>query len=110
KRASSLSGGESIGCGLAIGIMLARSLAARGKIRANQITPIFIVDEVQRLDDDGQKTVVDFGRKEGFRVLVTARKLEPKYACTVYALSRVYEPKEQVVIRLSHYKGQPDSE
>jgi len=106
KRASSLSGGESIGCGLAIGIMLARSLMARGDLKPNQITPLFILDEVMRLDADGQKTVIEFGRKEGFQVFVTADKLSPKYACTVYALSRVYEPKEQLIIRWSHTKGQ----
>jgi chromosome condensin MukBEF ATPase and DNA-binding subunit MukB len=99
ERASSLSGGESIGCGLAVGLMLARSLATRGEIRVEHLTPLFVVDEVHRLDATGQKTIIEFGQKEGFQVLVTAAALVPEYKCTLYALSRVFMPEERLVIR-----------
>jgi chromosome condensin MukBEF ATPase and DNA-binding subunit MukB len=99
ERASSLSGGESIGCGLAVGLMLARSLAARGEIRVEHLTLLFVVDEVHRLDAMGQRTIIEFGRKEGFQVLVTAAALVPEYKCTLYALSREFIPEERLVIR-----------
>jgi len=38
--AASLSGGESIGCGLALALMLTRSIAARGEIKVDQISPL----------------------------------------------------------------------
>lgn len=99
EHASSLSGGESIGCGLAIGLMLIRSLASRSDLKAEHITPLFVIDEVHRLDAAGQKTIIEFGKKEGFQVLVTAASLIPEYKCTLYALSRVFTPEEQLIIR-----------
>lgn len=99
ERATSLSGGESIGCGLAVGLMLARSLAARGEIKVEHITPLFVVDEVHRLDALGQKTIIEFGQRERFQVLVTAATLIPEYKCTLYALNRTFTPEERLVIR-----------
>lgn len=99
ERSTSLSGGESIGCGLAVGLMLARSLAARGEIKVEHITPLFVVDEVHRLDALGQKTIIEFGRREEFQVLVTAATLIPEYKCTLYALNRIFTPEERLVIR-----------
>ncbi len=105
ERASSLSGGESIGCGLAIGLMLVRSLAARGDIKPEQINPIFVVDEVHRLDAFGQKTIIDFGQREGFQVLVTAVELKPEYPCKLYFLNRDFkDDKETLVLRAGHMK------
>lgn len=97
--ASSLSGGESIGGGLAIALMLSRALIARGEIKADQITPLFAIDEVHRLDAKGQGMIVEFAKRENFQVFVTASALKPSYACTLYALERVYEPEERLVIR-----------
>lgn len=96
---SALSGGESIGCGLAISLMLSRSLASRGEIKANEITPLFAIDEVQRLDDDGQKMIVEFGQREGFQVLVTAPALTPRYPCRLYVLARLFDSEERIVLR-----------
>lgn len=99
KPATSLSGGESIGCGLAIALMLTRSIASKGEIKVDQIYPLFAVDEVQRLDPAGQNMIVSFAEREGFQVLVTAVGLTPGYDCTLYALSRVFEPDERLIIR-----------
>ena len=97
--ASSLSGGESIGGGLAIALMLSRALASRGEIKPDQITPLFAIDEVHRLDPKGQGMIVEFAKRENFQVFVTASSLKPSYACTLYALERIYEPEERLVIR-----------
>lgn len=97
--ATSLSGGESIGCGLAIALMLARSLTHRGEVKSDQITLLFAVDEVHRLDSAGQGMIVDFGEREGFQVFVTAAALEPRYRCTLYALHRTFSPEERLILR-----------
>lgn len=97
--ASGLSGGESIGGGLAFSLMLARSLSQRGADRNHLFTPMFVIDEVQRLDADGQKLIVEFGKAQNFQVLVTALGLEHKYPCTMYGMARTYIPQEQVVMR-----------
>lgn len=97
--ASSLSGGESIGGDLAIALMLSRALASRGEIKPDQITPLFAIDEVHRLDPKGQGMIVEFAKRENFQVFVTASSLKPSYACTLYALERIYEPEERLVIR-----------
>lgn len=97
--ASSLSGGESIGGGLAIALMLSRALASRGEIKPDQITPLFAIDEVHRLDPKGQGMIVEFAKRENFQVFVTASSLKPSYACTLYALERIYEPEERLIIR-----------
>ncbi|MDX9958625.1 MAG: SbcC/MukB-like Walker B domain-containing protein [Spirochaetia bacterium] len=97
--ASSLSGGESIGGGLAIALMLSRALAARGDIKAEQITPLFVIDEVHRLDPKGQGMIVELAKKEGFQVFVTASSLRPSYDCTLYTLERLYDPEERLIIR-----------
>jgi hypothetical protein len=60
---------------------------------------LFAVDEVQRLHSEGQTMLVDFAKREGFQILVTATTLEPGFKCTLYALNRVYEPDERLVIR-----------
>lgn len=97
--ASGLSGGESIGGGLAFSLMLARSLSQRGADRNHLFTPMFVIDEVQRLDADGQKLIVEFGKAQNFQVLVTALGLEHKYPCTMYGMARSYVPQEQVLMR-----------
>lgn len=99
KPAASLSGGESIGSGLAIALMLTRSIAAKGEIKSDQICPLFAVDEVHRLDPSGQAMIVNFANREGFQVLVTAATLAPGYSCTLYALNRVYQPDDRLIIR-----------
>ncbi len=90
ERVTTLSGGESIGCGLAIVLMLVRSLSARGELKPEQITPLFAIDEILRLDSAGMKTVIEFGKREGFQLIVTAQKLdtEQEYPCTLYGLVR----------------------
>lgn len=99
-----LSGGESIGCGLAISLMLSRSLASRGEIKADEITPLFAIDEVQRLDDAGQGVIVEFGQREGFQVLVTAPTLAPRYPCRLYVLARHFDPEDRIVLRALEVK------
>lgn len=97
--AVSLSGGESIGSGLALALMLARSIAARGEIKVDQIFPLFAVDEAHRLDAAGHAVVVDFAKREGFQVIVAAPELSPSYSCLLYALSRVQDPYDRLIIR-----------
>ena len=97
--ASSLSGGESIGCGLAVALMLARSLAARGEARAEEFVPLFVVDEAQRLDPAGQAVIVDLARREHFQVLVTAIDIQPEFDCSVYAVARELKPFERMYTR-----------
>lgn len=97
--ASSLSGGESIGSGLAIALMLTRSIAAKGEIKIDQISPLFAVDEAHRLDGAGHAVVVDFAKREGFQVIVAAPELTPSYSCILYALNRVFDPNERLIIR-----------
>lgn len=97
--AASLSGGESIGSGLAIALMLTRSIAAKGEIKVDQIFPLFAVDEAHRLDGPGHAVVVDFAKREGFQVIVAAPELTPSYSCILYALNRVFDPHERLIIR-----------
>ena len=98
--ASGLSGGESIGGGLAVALMLSRSISQRGNDgRARPYTPFFVIDEVQRLNGPGQAVIVEFGRQQGMQVLVTAISLEATYDCTMYVLSRILSPVEEIVIR-----------
>ncbi len=100
--AASLSGGESIGCGLALALMLTRSIAARGEIKVDQICPLFAVDEAHRLDGPGHAVVVDFAKRENFQVIVAAPELTPSYSCILYALSRVFPPHvphERLIVR-----------
>lgn len=109
--AVSLSGTESIGSGLAIALMLARSIASRGEasgegVKVDQIRPLFAVDEVSRVDPEGQKMLADFARRENFQLLVTAPTLRPDYNCYLYALSRHYSPKERLIIRGVRVKAQ----
>lgn len=105
--AASLSGGESIGGGLAIALMLSRAMASRGEIKADQITPLFAIDEVHRLDAKGQEVIVEFAKREGFQVFVTASALSPNYECTLYTLHRSYNPEECLTIRGTQKKSRP---
>jgi len=98
--ASGLSGGESIGGGLAVALMLSRSISQRGNDgRPRSYTPFFVIDEVQRLNGPGQAVIVEFGRQQGMQVLVTAISLEATYDCTMYVLNRIFSPVEEIVIR-----------
>jgi chromosome condensin MukBEF ATPase and DNA-binding subunit MukB len=101
---SSLSGGEAIGGGLAITLILFRSLASRGggvnNIPPAQITTTFVIDEMMRLDDKGQDVAVKFGEQQGFQMLVTAPKLSPDYRCTLWSIDlSLVDGKPNVVIR-----------
>lgn len=109
KPASSLSGTEAIGGGLAIALMLTRSIALRGEasgegVKVSQIRPLFAVDEVSRLNQAGQAALVEFARKENFQLLVTAPTIDPQYDCLLYALSRRFDPRETLVIRGIKYE------
>lgn len=109
KPASSLSGTEAIGGGLAIALMLTRSIALRGEasgegVKVSQIRPLFAVDEVSRLNQAGQAALVEFARRENFQLLVTAPTIDPKYDCLLYALSRRFDPHETLVIRGIKYE------
>lgn len=102
--ASSLSGTESIGGGLAIALMLIRSIASRGEagsssVKVGDIRPLFAVDEASRLDPDGQRMLVEFAKREQFQLLVTAPTLKPTYNCKLYALYRHFDPHERLIIR-----------
>ena len=102
--ATALSGAEAIGCGLAIALMLARSLAARSEGGRQDFRMMFPLDEIQRVGKDGQRIISEFGRHEGFQVLVTALELEPDYDCNIYVIKRTSDPIERVEIRKGEYK------
>ena len=103
KPAASLSGTEAIGGGLAIALMLIRSIAIRGEtagegVKVNQVRPIFTVDEVSRLSPEGQASLMDFARREGFQLIVTAPQINPEGGALLYGLVRRYDP-ERLIIR-----------
>lgn len=107
--ASSLSGGESIGCGLAIALMLTRSIANRGEaggegIKTENIRPLYGIDEISRLDAAGQKVLVDFAKRERFQLLFAAPELKPSYSCTLYNLKRIFTPEAKLIIRASRFR------
>jgi len=109
KLASSLSGGESIGCGLAIALMLTRSIANRGEaggegVKTENIRPLYGVDEISRLDAAGQKVLVDFAKREHFQLLFAAPELKPSYSCTLYNLKRIFTPEAKLIIRASRFR------
>jgi chromosome condensin MukBEF ATPase and DNA-binding subunit MukB len=84
--------------------MLTRSIVLRGEaagesVKINQVRPLFAVDEVSRLNPAGQAALAEFARREKFQLLVTAPAIEPKYDCRLYALTRVFAPKERLIIR-----------
>ncbi len=95
---ASLSGGESIGCGLALALMLMRSIAARGEVKPELITPLFTMDEIHRLDDKGVAMIVSLAKRENFQVVVTAQRITPSYDCTLYNLTRLPDP-DRLIIR-----------
>lgn len=108
--AASLCGTEVIGGGLAIALMLVRSIAARGElagsgIKASEIRPIFAVDEIGRLNDEGQRLLVDFAKRENFQLVVTAPSIKPTYDCTLYALTRRFDPHNRLIIRGIKHRG-----
>jgi len=107
--ASSLSGGESIGCGLAIALMLTRSIANRGEasgegVKTENIRPLYGIDEISRLDAAGQKVLVDFAKRERFQLLFAAPELKPSYSCTLYNLKRIFTPEAKLIIRASRFR------
>ena len=107
--ASSLSGGESIGCGLAIALMLTRSIANRGEasgegVKTENIRPLYGIDEISRLDAAGQKVLVDFAKRERFQLLFAAPELKPSYSCTLYNLKRIFTPEARLIIRASRFR------
>lgn len=110
--ASSLSGTETIGCGLAISLMLIRSIAARGEsigsgVKVSDVRPLFAIDEVGRLNSDGQRMLVEFAKREKFQLVVTAPTMKPTYDCTLYALYRHFEPHDQLIIRGIKHRESP---
>lgn len=103
KSAAGLSGGESIGGGLAVALMLSRSLSQRSAdVRPRVYTPFFVIDEVQRLNRAGQAVIVEFGKQQGLQILVTAISLEATYECTLHVLDRIFSPEETIVSRQVH--------
>ena len=112
--ATALSGTESIGCGLAIALMLVRSITERQeghkeKVKVAEVCPIFAVDEAGRLDPAAQHILVEFARRERFQLVVTAPDLTPTYACTLYALKREFHPTERLIIRGVRVKDSTES-
>lgn len=108
--AASLSGTEVIGGGLAIALMLVRSIASRAElagsgIKVSEIRPLFAVDEIARLNAEGQRLLVDFAKRENFQLVVTAPNIKPTYDCTLYALTRKFEPRNQLIIRGIKHRG-----
>lgn len=108
--AASLSGTEVIGGGLAIALMLVRSIASRAElagsgIKVSEIRPVFAVDEIARLNAEGQRLLVDFAKRENFQLVVTAPNIKPTYDCTLYALTRKFEPRNQLIIRGIKHRG-----
>ncbi|MEQ1560337.1 MAG: hypothetical protein ABL933_15560 [Methyloglobulus sp.] len=99
KPATSLSGGESIGCGLAFALMLFRSLAARGDFRVSDMMPVFVMDELNRIDPAGQQLIAEFCAKEGIQLIITAPAMEPSHEFKLYTLARNYDGREQLIVR-----------
>lgn len=99
KPATSLSGGESIGCGLAFALMLFRSLAERSDIKVSELMPVFVLDELNRIDPAGQQLIAEFCTNEGIQLVITAPAMEPSHEFKLYTLARNYDGREQLVVR-----------
>lgn len=99
KPATSLSGGESIGCGLAFALMLFRSLAARSEYKASEMMPVFVLDELNRIDPAGQQLIAEFCAQEGIQLVITAPAMEPSHEFKLYTLARNYDGREQLIVR-----------
>jgi chromosome condensin MukBEF ATPase and DNA-binding subunit MukB len=97
--AFSLSGGEAIGAGIAIVLMLFRALANRGDYPADQLTPVFVMDEINRIDPRGQRMVVDLCELNGIQLFVTGPEMVPAKNTRMYMLARSMEPVERVIVR-----------
>jgi hypothetical protein len=97
--AFSLSGGEAIGAGVAIVLMLFKALAARGDHRADQLTPIFIMDEINRIDPRGQKMIVEFCERNAVQLFVTGPEMVPAQQTKMYMMARSFVPEECVIPR-----------
>ncbi|MGE5492357.1 MAG: hypothetical protein ACM31P_13830 [Actinomycetota bacterium] len=97
--AFSLSGGEAIGAGVAIVLMLFKALAARGDHRADQLTPIFVMDEINRIDPRGQKMVVEFCERNAVQLFVTGPEMVPAQQTKMYMMARSFVPEECVIPR-----------
>jgi chromosome condensin MukBEF ATPase and DNA-binding subunit MukB len=97
--AFSLSGGEAIGAGIAVVLMLYKALAARGDHRPERLTPVFIMDEINRIDARGQRTVVELCETHGIQLFVTGPEMVPAKNTRMYMLARAMEPVEQVIVR-----------
>lgn len=87
--AMSTSGGESIGCAVAIALMLSRSMSSNvSGVREDQITPIFLIDEMHRMDAKGRAAIVDMAKREHFHIIAAApTDLSPDGDCTIYCLN-----------------------
>lgn len=99
KPATSLSGGESIGCGLAFALMLFRSLVARSEYKASEMMPVFVLDELNRIDPAGQQLIAEFCGREGIQLVITAPAMEPTHEFKLYTLARNYDGREQLIVR-----------
>lgn len=97
--AFSLSGGEAIGAGIAIVLMLFRALANRGDHRSDQLTPVFVMDEINRIDPRGQRMVVDLCELNGIQLFVTGPEMVPAINTRMYMLARSMDPVERVIPR-----------
>lgn len=97
-----VSGTEAIGAGVAFALMLYRGLASQG--RAGQDTsspvelhPIFIIDEIARIEVQ-QDILIEFAKREGFKLLVSAQSMKASLPCQLYDIARQYDP-ESLTIR-----------
>lgn len=97
--AFSLSGGEAIGAGIAIVLMLFKALATRGDHRPEMLTPVFVMDEINRIDPRGQRVVVDLCEFHGIQLFVTGPEMVPSKNTRMYMLARTMEPEETVIAR-----------
>jgi chromosome condensin MukBEF ATPase and DNA-binding subunit MukB len=100
ENATGLSGGEAIGGGLAISLMLVRFLAQRdAQSKPTAFGHVAVVDEIQRLNGPGQALIAEFAREQGIQVLATATGLEAEFPLTMYVMSRRLVPEELVFVR-----------
>lgn len=100
ENAIGLSGGEAIGGGLAISLMLVRFLAQRdAQTKPRPFTHVAVMDEIQRLTASGQELVAEFAREQGVQVLATATAVDAEFPFTMYVMARTHFPEELVVAR-----------
>jgi len=58
-----------------------------------------VLDELNRIDPEGQKLIAEFCAKEGIQLIITAPQMEPSHEFKLYAIARNYNGHEQMVVR-----------